>query len=113
MNFPSADAFRGVEVQVKTRSYETQYIIQSITRSHRCTIGFVTVLRFCMVSTLIWVGVSFLMRDTDWVNLLLNGVALVFVTEVANHVFAQVLDPLLQEEFLAAEPMYVEAHGNK
>merc|ERR1740130_786373 len=66
-----------------------------------------------MVLVLIWVGVAFLMRDTDWVNLLLNAGALLFIMEVAGSMFTQVLDTHLQEQFLETEPMYVEMFGNK
>jgi len=113
--YPAAEDFQGEEViqTVATLSQEKSFIIQSISKNHRYAMGGITALRFFMVSMLIWVGVSFLMRDTDWVNLLLNGVALVFIMEVASSIFSQVLDPHLQEQFLSIEPMYVDMVGNR
>lgn len=111
-DYPAAEDFDGEEV-ISHKSHGLQtYTMQAISSGHRCVVGFVQALRFSMVCLLTWVGVSFLMQDTDWVNLLLNGVALVFVVEIANHVFAQVLDPQMQEEFLSADAMYVETHGH-
>jgi hypothetical protein len=113
--YPGTEDFEGEEVieTVGTLSNPASVRIQSISPRHRYAVGCITALRFFMVCMLIWVGVSFLMRDTDWINLLLNGVALVFIMEVANRIFTEVLDPHLQEQFLGTEPMYVEMVGHK
>jgi len=113
--YPAAEDPHGNEVieTAGTLSKEASFQIQSISRPHRYAMGVVTGLRFFMVIMLIWVGVSFLMRDTSWIELLLNGVAMVFIMEVANSIFTQVLDTHLQEQFLSTEPMYVRMVGNK
>lgn len=115
LTYPSADSFDGNEVKVvksEEDASDTKYVIQATSQRHRLVMAMVTLLRLIMVSVLWWVGITFLMKDTDWVNLLLNGVALVFVVEIAYSIFSQVVDPNQQEEFLGSEPICVEHfHG--
>lgn len=114
MNFPAVDDKDddGVFETVGTEARPYSVRVEAISRNHRIAIGFVTFIRFLMITVLILVGVQFLMKDTDWVNLLLNGVALVFVAEIAASVFLHVVDTHMQEQFLTTEPMYVKLNPN-
>merc|ERR1719240_353627 len=69
--------------------------------------GILSIFRLILAGTLTWVGVVFLVMDTDYVNLLLNGVALVFVIEVANCLYGQLLDLELREQCENTDPFSV------
>jgi hypothetical protein len=84
-----------------------KYTITGITLEHRAVMGILTLCRFVLALTLLWVGVVFLVMDTDYVNLLLNGVALVFVIEVANSLYGQLLDLELREQCESIDPFSV------
>jgi len=110
--FPEAAHFQGQEVVEETEpGQQATTKIQSITDKHRNVIFGIAALRFIVVCVFIIVGVTFLMRDTDWVTLLLNCVALVFISEVASVLFKRVMDTQDQEDFLSTEPMYVQLMG--
>mmetsp|Transcript_38988 Transcript_38988/g.74762 ORF Transcript_38988/g.74762 Transcript_38988/m.74762 type:complete len:657 (-) Transcript_38988:49-2019(-) len=111
--FPSEDDFSGEGVYVEKDSEEDEerYVIQGISSAHRCTVGLLTLGRALMIIVLTMVGVTFLQKDTDWVNLLLNAVALVFVVEIANNLYGQVLHTSLRELCENTEPMEVSMWG--
>lgn len=85
--------------------------IKAISHKTRFITGSIVICRFLMLVVLALVGVTFLQKDTDWVSLLLNGVALVFVLEIASGLFSQVLNEQEQEEFLGANPIDVQNMG--
>lgn len=109
--YPAAEDRSGDEVVEVNIDGKTAFRIQAISRQHRFVMGTIVIIRFIIVVCLVSVGVSFLMRDTSWVELLLNGLALVFVTDVANNIFTHVLDSHLQDQFLQTEPMFIEMEG--
>merc|ERR1711865_1000317 len=111
--FPEAGAFGGQEVfeQSPEAGKAAATTIQSISDRHRNVMGAITALRFLVACIFIVCGVTVLMRDADWVTLLLNCVALIFIAEVANVLFARVMDSQVQEEYRGTEPMYVQLHG--
>merc|ERR1719389_1415356 len=69
--------------------------------------GLLTCCRVCLAMLLTWVGTVFLLMDTDYVNLLLNGVGLIFVIEVANCLYGQLLDLELREQCENTDPFSV------
>jgi len=85
----------------------TKYTIQGISRSHRLVVGLLAVCRLALSVLLTWVGTVFLLQDTDYINLLLNGVGLVFIIEIANCLYGQLLDLELREQCENTEPFSV------
>merc|ERR1719420_2679883 len=67
--------------------------------------------RFILTCTLLLVGVSFLLKQTDYIGLLMDGVALVFIVEIANILYAQVLRPEIRDQTESLDPMEVPAFG--
>lgn len=113
MRFPAASAFGGEEVSKKVVSETTgdcSYEIQAVSTTHRAMIAFIVMVRLVMNFVLICVGETFLQKDTNWVNLLLNGVALIFVLEISNCLYSQLVDSDSQEHFASIEPMRVEMY---
>jgi len=111
--FPSEDDFSGqvVRVEKDSETDEERYFVQGISTTHRLTVALLTLGRTVMIVVLTVIGVTFLQKDTDWVNLLLNAVALVFVVEIANNLYAQVLHSSLRELCENTEPMEVAMIG--
>jgi len=111
-NYPDAAHFDGEEVTVQEDSTKKpRPTIQATSDHHRNIIGAITALRAIMACIFVFVGVTWLMRGHDWLRLLLSGIVLVFIMEVANKLFSYLVDSQLQEEYLTAEPMYVQLHG--
>lgn len=90
-----------------THSNAEKTTIHGITSQHRMMVYFLIAVRFVIAMGLLWVGTVFLIQDTDYVNLLLNGVALVFVIQIANCLYAQLLSDELREKFEETEPFSV------
>jgi len=110
--YPSAARFSGDAVRFEGEEQDIKYCIQGISPAHRIAVGLMTFLRLLMIVVLTSVGVTFLQKDTDWVNLLLNAVALIFVLEIANNLYAQVLNGQLKEELEEkTEPMEFGMYG--
>eukprot|EP00746_Dinoflagellata_sp_MGD_P006391 gnl/MRDRNA2_/MRDRNA2_112487_c0_seq1.p1 gnl/MRDRNA2_/MRDRNA2_112487_c0~~gnl/MRDRNA2_/MRDRNA2_112487_c0_seq1.p1 ORF type:complete len:644 (-),score=86.41 gnl/MRDRNA2_/MRDRNA2_112487_c0_seq1:146-1936(-) len=108
LTFPSEiDVDEAVKEERDSDGKVQKYTIQGITADHRMIMGILTVCRLILALTLAWVGVVFLVMDTDYVNLLLNGVALVFVIEVANCLYSQLLDNELREQCENTDPFSV------
>jgi len=112
LTFPSEEQ---VEAQGEDAVHEehdadgkvSKYIIHGITKQHRMLVGVITLTRFVLGIFLTWVGTVFLLMDTDYVNLLLNGVGLIFVIEIANCLYGQLLDLELREQCENSDPFSV------
>jgi len=112
--YPPSERFSGNAVRTieEGEGQDVKYCIQGISTAHRVTVGLITFLRLDLVIVLVSVGVTFLQKDTDWVNLLLNAVALIFVLEIANNLYTQVLHGSLKELLEEkTEPMEVPMCG--
>jgi hypothetical protein len=96
--------------QLTYRSHDPdphKYEIHGISTEHRITVGCLTLIRLVLAVLLLWVGTVFLLQDTDYINLLLNGVGLVFIIEIANSLYVQLLSADLREKFENTEPLSV------
>mmetsp|Transcript_80385 Transcript_80385/g.239448 ORF Transcript_80385/g.239448 Transcript_80385/m.239448 type:complete len:592 (+) Transcript_80385:1-1776(+) len=108
--FPSADEFPDGAVRLEGKSEDGEPAacsIRGITRGHRAAVAALTAARAAVLGVLTVVGVTFLQKDTDWINLLLNSVAMVFVAELATSLYAQALGPGLRESCEGTEAMEV------
>lgn len=108
LTFPSeVDVDEAVEEVHDAEGKVEKYVVQGITFRHRMLMGVITLARFTLALVLVWVGVVFLLNDTDYVNLLLNGVGLVFIIEIANCLYGQTLDSELREQCENTDPILV------
>merc|ERR1719313_3171327 len=88
-----------------------KYTISGITSSHRLAVGILNLGRLAMTIVLTYVGVSFLAKQTSYTNLLLDGVALLFIVEIANMLYVQVLRSEIRAQTEDIEPMVVDMYG--
>jgi hypothetical protein len=65
--------------------------IHTISKFHQYSLEIVTFFRMCTVIVLLWIGLNFLARQTDYIGLLLDGVALIFIVEVEEIVYTRVI----------------------
>jgi len=117
MHFPSEDQF-GEEFVKEQRDPAnpekvTGYTIQGISSKHRWIVGIMSLARLVLTFVLTLVGVSFLLQDTDYVNLLMNGVGMVFILEIANCLYGQILHQSLRDQAENTSPMEVKMIGSK
>jgi len=114
MRFPDAVQFGDDAVLEKINPEDpgdVTYTIQGVDSTHRRTVAVLTLARFLMTCTLTCVGVSFLMKQTDYIALLLDALALIFIVEVAEVLYSQVLRPEIRAQTENIEPMYVPMFG--
>merc|ERR1719240_1953770 len=57
------------------------------------------------------VGFSFLLKATSYMDLLLDAVSLVFILEIGQILYEQVLRPQIREQCESLEPMTVPMYG--
>lgn len=107
-SFPDADQFGEDAVhQEETENGETLVTIQGITKLHRNCMVLITLLRTILTVVLTYVGVSFLLKQTGYIDLLMDAVTLVFIIEIANIIYAQALRPQIREQCENLQPMTV------
>jgi len=108
LSFPGEDSVdEAVHEEHDEQGKVSKYIINGITTQHRMVVGLLAIGRLIMAIFLTWVGTVFLLMDTDYVNLLLNGVGLIFVIEIANCLYGQLLDLELREQCENSDPFSV------
>lgn len=109
-SFPAAE-----EVDEPVTCEDGKFTILGIERNHRIVVGFFLFLRILMCAVLSVIGLIFLLQETDYVDLLLNAVGLVFIMEIANSLYSQLVSDTLRETYENSDPMNVpvEAHHEK
>merc|ERR1719253_709220 len=60
-----------------------------------------------MLLVLVYVGLSFLLKDTTYIDLLLNAVGFVFIMEVSEYFYNYLVDAGLKEEVESIDSMAV------
>lgn len=90
---------------------EVRYTIQGISHSHRVQTLIVTTIRFGMVLMLTWVGCSLLLKSPSYMNILMDAVSLVFILEIANMLYVQILRPPVRQQVQNISPMSVRLVG--
>merc|ERR1719375_2641880 len=84
IRFPSAADFGEdavLEEPDPSDPEDTRMVIQGITSHHRTSVGILISLRAIMTVILSFVGLSFLSKQTDYADLLMDGIALLFILE--------------------------------
>jgi hypothetical protein len=82
-----------------------------MTTAHKVTMIAVTLARMAMLCILMYVGLSFLGRQTDYIGLLLDGVALLFIIEVAEIIYERVIRADVRHEYEDGEPVTFKKAG--
>jgi len=75
-----------------------------MTWPHKLTMIAVTLLRMVILVILMYVGLSFLGRSTDYIGLLLDGIALLFIIEVQEIVYEKVIRADVRRTVEEADP---------
>lgn len=115
LRFPGADEFPEGEAvkeeQDPSDPEDTRMIIQGITSHHRTSVGILITLRALMTTVLTFVGLSFLSKQTDYADLLMDGIALLFILEIAEILYGQVLRYDVRDQTESLMPMKVKMYG--
>lgn len=114
MRFPDAEQFGEeavIEEQDPADPEDVRYRIQGITHTHRMGVGFLLSLRGFMAAILTFVGMNFLLKQTDYIDLLLDGVALIFIVEIQQILYAQILREEIRDQCEDIFPMHAEMYG--
>merc|ERR1719375_2020517 len=112
--YPSADEFPPGEAVSEEpadpdnpEEDKKKYTIKGITKGHRCVVGLLCLARFCLTGLLTFVGASFLLKQNDYIALLMDAVGLVFIIEIGCVLYAMVIQENLREQTESTEPMHV------
>jgi len=97
---------QGEEVSDSVRAHGT-CPIKDMSKVHRIALFSVTLVRIVMLCILSYVGVNFLGRQTDYIGLLLDGVALIFIVEVEVILYERVLRQEVRSTWEEREPIAV------
>jgi len=79
--------------------------IRHIRDSHRFCLFIVSLVRMCILLILLYVGLNFLARQTDYIGLLLDGVALVFIVEIEEIVYTRVIRQDVRSDWEGRDPI--------
>lgn len=85
--------------------------INSITTTHRSIVFVVTVMRLVMLGVLTMVGVALLLNSWDYMSLIFDALALLFVLELGNMIYQQVLRQKVRSDAESINPMTVSMYG--
>jgi len=114
MRYPDAGDFGEDAVlmeQDPSDPEDVRFRIQGITSSHRRNIAFLCVLRLGITASLLFVGMSYIVKTNGYADLLMNGVTLFFVAEIASLLYAQVLREEIRDQCEDIKPMKVQMYG--
>jgi len=112
LRFPSAASFGDDAVKVHDDAEgNATYTIQGITITHRCLVGLVSISRLVMTCVLLFVGVMYLLKQTNYINLIMDAVALGFVMEISRLLYGQVLHSKVREQCESLDVMEVPMYG--
>lgn len=79
--------------------------INHIRRSHQHALIGVSLMRMCIISILLYVGLSFLAKQNDYIGLLLDGVAMIFIVEVQEILYSYVIRQDKRQTWEERSPM--------
>lgn len=90
---------------------DVRYRIMGLTTTHRRTMMVLSLLRACVTTVLLFVGVSYLIKTNDYADLIMNGVALLFISEISSVLYTQVLREEIKDQTEDIKPMRVRMYG--
>jgi hypothetical protein len=91
----------------KEREGDTEETVTGITTAHKIALYVINISRVCVLSVLLFVGLSFLGRNTDYIGLLLDGVALVWIVEIAEILYSKVIRVEARNTWMAQKPLII------
>jgi len=95
-----------------SKEAEEAIVISGTSTLHRTNMAILVTARLLMLFVLVWVGTMFLLKDTDYINLLLNSLGMIVVVEIIENVYVFLVSPELRSQVEAVEPMEVPALGS-
>jgi len=81
--------------------------VRYMSNTHRFSLYTMVFLRMFLLLVLLYVGLNFLGRQTAYIDLLLDGVALMFIVEVAEILYGRILREDVKTTWQAREPMEI------
>jgi hypothetical protein len=117
MRFPSAEEYeaRGEEAVLVQEDpsdpEDVRYVIQGLTLSHRRSMMVLCLFRTMVTSVLLVVGVAYLIKTNDYADLIMNGVALLFIAEISSVLYSQVLREEIKDQTEDIKPIRVKQYG--
>lgn len=114
MSYPAASELKSqgkevIEVDVDPDDDDNvTYRIRGFTAVHRTSVAMVVLARSIMFFVLLLVGVIFLLKETDYLNLILNGLGLLFVVTLPGELYHQLLSPYLRAKVENVVPIEVK-----
>jgi hypothetical protein len=112
--FPDAEGFGHDAVLVEqdpADPEDVRYRIQGIESHHRTTMAILTFFRAMMTLGLAIIGTSYIVKTNGYADLLMNGVTLAFVAELAALLYALVLREEIRDQCEDIKPMHVRMMG--
>lgn len=115
--FPSTtdlpiDKETGIQKEAVTEHEEEgTFEIHAIHPYHRRTVMIITVVRFVMLIILLVVGLCLLLKSQSYTDLIMDAVSLVFIVEIAQILYLQVLRPSVREQVENLKPMKIDPAG--
>eukprot|EP00928_Gymnodinium_smaydae_P014358 TRINITY_DN15240_c0_g1_i2.p1 TRINITY_DN15240_c0_g1~~TRINITY_DN15240_c0_g1_i2.p1 ORF type:complete len:400 (+),score=84.03 TRINITY_DN15240_c0_g1_i2:916-2115(+) len=107
-HFPNARDSQGNScAKVLDEDGEPRYVITAVTSRHKTAVSVLVLLRIGMLAILTVAGIAFLLKETDYAELLLNTVGLVFILDIQSIVYLQVVHAHLKDEHEEKEPLRV------
>jgi len=114
LRFPNADDFGDDAVLVEqdpSDPEDVRYRIQGLTTTHRRAMMVLSFFRSLVTTVLMFVGVSYLIKTNDYADLIMNGVALLFIAEISTVLYSQVLREEIKDQTEDIKPMRVPMYG--
>jgi len=90
---------------------DVRYRIMGITSTHRRAMMVLSFCRSIVTTVLMFVGVSYLIKTNDYADLIMNGVALLFISEISSVLYSQVLREEIKDQTEDIKPMRVRMYG--
>merc|ERR1719198_2807836 len=90
---------------------EGTYEIHAIHPYHRRTVSVITLIRCIMLIILLIVGLCLLLKSQSYTDLIMDAVSLVFIVEIAQILYLQVLRPSVREQVENLKPMKIDPAG--
>lgn len=108
---PSVNSGEDPVRMVRNDDGDLTFELKAISMHHRVQMVIITIARFVMLGVLTMVGLSFLLKETSYIDLLLNGLGLIFVVQISNLCYDQLLDASMREKCESVLPMKIPFWG--
>jgi len=90
---------------------DVKYTIHGVTRAHRVSLAIIIFVRAIMFFAVMFVGIVFLLKETDYLNLILNGLGLLFIVVLPRDLYQQLLSPYMRSKVDRVQPIEVTMKG--